>query len=63
MVFVLKSISILGSTGSIGKNALSVLSTLKNNFSVYGISCNTNILEFYNQIKIFNPKKAVITDI
>ena len=63
MVFDLKSISILGSTGSIGKNALSVLSTLKNNFSVYGISCNTNILEFYNQIKIFNPKKAVITDI
>ena len=63
MVFVLKSISILGSTGSIGKNALSVLSTLKNNFSVYGISCNTNILEFYDQIKIFNPKKAVITDI
>ena len=63
MVFVLKSISILGSTGSIGKNALSVLSTLKNNFSVYGISCNTNISEFYNQIKIFNPKKAVITDI
>ncbi|MEC8077755.1 MAG: 1-deoxy-D-xylulose-5-phosphate reductoisomerase [Pseudomonadota bacterium] len=59
----MKSISILGSTGSIGKNALSVLSTLKNNFSVYGISCNTNILEFYNQIKIFNPKKAVITDI
>ena len=46
MVFDLKSISILGSTGSIGKNALSVLSTLKNNFSVYGISCNTNILEF-----------------
>ena len=63
MVYVMKSISILGSTGSIGKNALSVLSTLKNNFYIYGISCNTNIIEFYDQIKIYNPKKAVITDI
>ncbi len=62
MVSVLRSISILGSTGSVGKNTLEVLSSLSTDFSLYGISCNENILLLHKQIMQYKPKIAVITD-
>ena len=33
MVYVLKTVSILGSTGSVGKNTLEVISSLKDNLT------------------------------
>ena len=62
MVSVLRSVSILGSTGSVGKNTLEVLTSLSERFRLYGISCNQNILLFYNQIVQYKPAIAVITD-
>ena len=62
MVSTLKFISILGSTGSVGKNTLEVLSTLSEKYSLYGISCNKNISVLFDQINKYNPSVAVITD-
>lgn len=58
----MKNVVILGATGSIGRNALSVLSEFPDRFSVFGLSSNTNIDLLTDQIKRFKPKKVVITD-
>jgi 1-deoxy-D-xylulose-5-phosphate reductoisomerase len=58
----MKNVVVLGSTGSIGRNALSVLSDFTDRFSVFGLSSNTNIGSLREQIKRFKPKKVVITD-
>ena len=58
----MKNVVVLGSTGSIGRNALSVLSDFTDRISVFGLSSNTNIDLLREQIKRFKPKKVVITD-
>ena len=58
----MKYVSILGSTGSVGINSLSVISTLSERYKIYGISCHKNISLFHEQINLFRPKIAVITD-
>jgi 1-deoxy-D-xylulose-5-phosphate reductoisomerase len=58
----MKMISILGSTGSIGKSSLNVISSLDDSHKVFGLSCHTNITLLQNQIHQFNPEYAVITD-
>ena len=62
MGYGMNYISILGSTGSVGINSLSVISSLIKNFTIYGISCNKNILLLEKQIISYKPKIAVITD-
>jgi 1-deoxy-D-xylulose-5-phosphate reductoisomerase len=62
MVYDMKMITILGSTGSIGQSSLNVISQLPNELSIFGISCHKNTLLFYKQIKKYHPKIAVITD-
>ena len=58
----MKNVVILGSTGSIGKNALSVLSNFTDKFNVFGLSSNTNIGLLKEQVERFKPKRVVITD-
>ena len=58
----MKTISILGSTGSIGISSLNVISTLGENYKIFGLSCNKNTPLLYKQIKKHNPKYAVITN-
>jgi len=58
----MKNVVILGSTGSIGKNALEVLSNFTDRFSVFGLSAHTNINLLKDQIERFKPKMVVITD-
>jgi 1-deoxy-D-xylulose-5-phosphate reductoisomerase len=58
----MKNVVVLGSTGSIGKNALEVLSNFTDRFSVFGLSAHTNINLLEEQISCFQPKMAVITD-
>ena len=55
-------ISILGSTGSVGINSLSVISSLSDKYKIYGLSCNKNILLLQKQIIIHKPTIAVITN-
>lgn len=56
----MKRIAILGSTGSIGVNALNVISAHSDQFKVVGLSANSNIALLKEQIKRFNPKIACI---
>ena len=57
-----KSIAILGSTGSIGKSLLEILSNDKKNFQISLLSANKNYKKLIKQAKLFNVKNLVITD-
>ena len=56
----MKNIVILGSTGSIGTNALEIIRNKKEEFKVIGLSANTNYKLIMEQIKEFNPKYVSI---
>ena len=56
-----KLISILGSTGSVGLNALKILDK-KKNFKVNLLLANKNYKLICKQIKKYNPKLFVIND-
>ena len=58
MVSVLKKVSVLGSTGSVGKNTLEVISKLTDKFNLYAISCNENISLLHDQIIKYKPRIA-----
>ena len=57
-----KHIAILGSTGSIGRNSLSVINTLKDKFSITYLTTNTNIELLQNQIEHVHPRGVVVLD-
>ncbi|MEG8947784.1 1-deoxy-D-xylulose-5-phosphate reductoisomerase [Rosettibacter firmus] len=56
----MKKILILGSTGSIGKNALDIIRNFKEEFSVVGLTVNDNIDLLEEQINEFNPATVVV---
>ena len=55
-----KKISILGSTGSIGKSTLSVIKKDKKNFDVVLLSANNNYKKLIQQAKEFKAKNVII---
>ena len=57
-----KHIAILGSTGSIGRNCLSVIHSLADRFSITYLTTNTNIELLQNQIAHFHPRGVVVLD-
>ncbi len=57
-----KKIAILGSTGSIGKNLINILSKEKNKFQIYLISAHKDYKTLLTQIKKFNVNNVIITD-
>ena len=57
-----KNISILGSTGSIGLTALSIIDKKKKFFKVNILSANKNYLLICKQILKYNPKIFIVTD-
>ncbi len=57
-----KKICILGSTGSIGKNALKVISSLSDRFQVSGLSAQSNVSLLAEQVNKFKPKGVAIGD-
>lgn len=58
----MKKIAILGSTGSIGTQALDVVKHLPEEFSVEVLAANSNVELFTRQIEEFRPKLAVLAD-
>ncbi|MFO7846860.1 1-deoxy-D-xylulose-5-phosphate reductoisomerase [Rhodohalobacter sp.] len=58
----LKSIAILGSTGSIGTQALDIISELGSTFNVYGLSAHSNWKRLAEQANYFRPKWVILTD-
>ena len=57
-----KKIAILGSTGSIGKSLLDVISKEKNNFEIQLLTANKNYKELIKQTKRFKVKNVIISD-
>lgn len=55
-----KKISILGSTGSIGVNALNVIRNISNNFKIIHLTGNTNSELMIEQSREFNPDSIVM---
>lgn len=58
----MKKITILGSTGSIGKSALDVISKFPDKFKVVGLTAGTNIPLLIEQIKQFRPVVVAVSD-
>ena len=56
----MKKIAILGSTGSIGTQALEVISENREAFSVETLTANNNADLLIKQAKIFKPNSVVI---
>ena len=52
----MKKIAILGSTGSIGRQALEVIEKLQDKFIVTALATNSNLELLINQVKKFNPQ-------
>ncbi len=59
----MKNITILGSTGSIGQNALEVVRHFPSEFHVVGLSTNSNVDILERQIKEFKPLFAAVIDL
>ena len=57
-----KKIAILGSTGSIGKNALKVIDALGDDFEIAALTAHNNIKLLAEQVKKYKPKIAVVTN-
>lgn len=58
----MKSISILGSTGSIGVNTLKVVEHLRDEFRVVALGAGGNIEVLTEQVKKFNPELVAVKD-
>jgi len=58
----MKNLSILGSTGSIGCNALEIVSMFPERFSVKALSAKDNVLVLADQVARFHPEIAVVFD-
>jgi 1-deoxy-D-xylulose-5-phosphate reductoisomerase len=56
----MKRISILGSTGSVGTQTLSVINQNKDQFKVESLSCNQNADMLFEQVQKFMPQKIAI---
>ena len=57
-----KKISILGSTGSIGRNVLKVVAGFPGHFTVIGLSAGWNIELLREQIETFSPSVVSVAD-
>ena len=58
----MKCLSILGSTGSIGRNALSIVARFPDIFSVKALAAGKNVELLADQIRRFGPELAVVRD-
>ncbi|MBU3936699.1 MAG: 1-deoxy-D-xylulose-5-phosphate reductoisomerase [Proteobacteria bacterium] len=58
----MKNISLLGSTGSIGRNVLEVVRQFPGRFRVVGLAAGANGRLLREQIEAFNPEKVSIGD-
>ena len=57
-----KKLAILGSTGSIGKNLLSIIDNNKNNLEILLLTANKDYNSLFNQAKKFKVKNLIITN-
>ena len=58
----MKNISILGSTGSIGRNTLEIINMFPDQFAVKVLTAKNNIELLAEQVIKFRPEMAVVFD-
>ncbi len=58
----MKKIAILGSTGSIGKSALRVVESNRNDFRIVALTAWNNVPLLEKQIRVFRPQVVVVAD-
>ena len=58
----MKNISILGSTGSIGTQALNVIASYRDRFNVTALSCNRSLELLLQQVREFAPDAVCLAD-
>lgn len=58
----MKSVSILGCTGSIGRNALNIAARFPDRFKVTALAAGRNVKLLADQIRQFRPQLAVVID-
>ena len=57
-----KKITILGSSGSVGRSTLDIVNNHSDKFEIVGLTINKDYSTLIKQIKIFNPKVVAIKD-
>ncbi len=57
---VVRAIAVLGSTGSIGKSTLDVISRHPDRYSVFALTAHTRVSELFEQCLAFRPAHAVL---
>src|SRR5438105_2643062 len=58
----MKRISLIGSTGSIGKSTLSVVEHLADRFSIFALTANSGVDRLAEQVEAFHPEVVGIAD-
>lgn len=58
----MKNIVILGSTGSVGTQALDIIRQARERFNIIGLSCNSSLDKIVDQVEEFNPKYVAVYD-
>jgi 1-deoxy-D-xylulose-5-phosphate reductoisomerase len=56
----MKSVTILGSTGSIGESTLDVIGRHPDKYKIFALTCNNNIEKLVEQCERFQPDYAVV---
>jgi 1-deoxy-D-xylulose-5-phosphate reductoisomerase len=59
----MKQITLLGSTGSIGRQTLAILRLHPETFQVYALTAHSNVQEIFQQCVDFSPRFAVMIDL
>tara|TARA_R110001592_G_scaffold254048_15_gene517320 strand:+ start:11289 stop:12491 length:1203 start_codon:yes stop_codon:yes gene_type:complete len=59
---LMQSVTVLGSTGSIGVSTLDVLARHPERYCVYALTANRNLDTLFEQIEVFSPRYAVLAD-
>ena len=59
----MKHISLLGSTGSIGRQTIEVALANPDKLKIVAIAAHKNVAEMERQIKVLQPEVAVLTDV
>ena len=58
----MKKIALIGSTGSIGTQTLSVVRKNPDKFEIVSLAAGNNVGEFFKQVKEFSPKVSTLAD-
>ena len=58
----MKSVAILGSTGTIGKNALEVIAHLGPGYAAHSLACRRSVGELLKQTRRFAPRRVALFD-